>query len=383
MKPKHVLVYCPVFLPQQSGYSHAFVQLIVTLLEQGVQVDVVTPELLAVDQSEPLQHSLLRVFRYRPQLSVWLVGLLYSSGKRAGFINQLNDAYSYDMVWVETGDDPLLLASLNRKVLQKTVVRFHATSDTEYLLVSKAKKYRIRKFVWRNLSAYNIRFVSATNSYHLHFAMQYLLKSASIVGAGVCINAADKAVSQRNTKHAAQQFVMLGRMDKEGYKQKGFDLLLDALPLVNETAVKLGIKLTIIGSGEYANQFKMEVSRYTWVDHIAELPHEKVASILEKSDVVLMPSRYEGLSVFALEALSAGLAFVMSDAGGLRDLWTNNGWIVTPLNGQELGKAMLAAMQDERLLAKQQQSERLAQQSFTKEVQWQQFLKIWEGVQHG
>ncbi|MCU0440906.1 MAG: glycosyltransferase family 4 protein [Bacteroidia bacterium] len=383
MKPKHILVYCPVFLPQQSGYSHAFVQLIDTLLEQGVQVDVVTPELLEAGREEPFQHPLLRIFRYTPKLSVWLLGLLYSSGKRAGFINKLNDAYSYDMVWVETGDDPLLLASLNRKVLHKTVVRFHATSDTEYLLVSKAKKYRIRKFVWRNLSAYNIRFVSATNAYHLHFAMQYLLKSASIVGAGVCINTVNKAVSNRSAIHAAKQFVMLGRMDREGYKQKGFDLVLEALPLVNETALRLDAKLTIIGSGEYANQFKKEVSQYAWVNHIEELPHEHIASILQKSDVVLMPSRYEGLSIFALEALGAGLGFVMSDVGGLRDLWANNGWLVTPLNGQELAKSMIEAMQDEHLLFKQQQSESLAQQTFTKQVQWQQFLKIWEGVQNG
>lgn len=385
MKPKHVLVYCPVFLPEQSGYSHAFEQLVRNLLAHEVKVDIVTPQLLGEGVEEPLQHSLLRVFRYNPKLAIWGIGMLYSAGKRAGFINNLTDTYQYDLVWVETGDDPLLLASLSRKTLDKTVVRFHATSDTEYLFLSKAKKYRIRKFIWRNLSAYNIKYVCATNTYHLQFALHYLLKSASVKASGVCINAIEHVESNRPQQVLAKprEFIMLGRMDPEGYKQKGFDLLLDALPMVNEVAIKTNSKLTVIGSGALASTFKKQISPYNWVQYFEQIPHQQVKLKLKQSDVVLMPSRYEGLSVFALEGLQEGLAFVLSDAGALRDLWSNNGWLVSPLNAQTLGDAMIAAMNDTSLQSKQHQSSQLAQQAFTQTIQWQQFLTIWEAITNG
>jgi glycosyltransferase involved in cell wall biosynthesis len=176
---------------------------------------------------------------------------------------------------------------------------------------------------------------------------------------------------------------MLGRMDPEGYKQKGFDLLLDALPMVNEVAIKTNSKLTVIGSGALASTFKKQISPYNWVQYFEQIPHQQVKLKLKQSDVVLMPSRYEGLSVFALEGLQEGLAFVMSDAGALRDLWSNNGWLVSPLNAQTLSDAMIAAMNDTSLQSKQQQSIQLAQQAFTQTIQWQQFLTIWEAITDG
>lgn len=75
---KRVLVYCPVFLPKQSGYTHAFSGLITNLLQSGFSVDVLTPEQLPAGINEPLQHHQLTVTRYNPTLNVWLLACFTS-----------------------------------------------------------------------------------------------------------------------------------------------------------------------------------------------------------------------------------------------------------------------------------------------------------------
>ncbi|MCU0422060.1 MAG: glycosyltransferase family 4 protein [Bacteroidia bacterium] len=376
MKSLNILVYCPVFLPEKSGYSHAFAQLISNLLQHQCKVDVVTPFLLNKGEKEIWSHPSLRIFRYKPQLNIWALGLFYQYGKIAGLINSLCKKYNYDLVLIETGDDPLLLASLSQHVLKKAVVRFHSTSDTEYLFIGKHKKYKIRKFFWKHIAANNVRRLSATNSYHLRFAHKHVMRFAVLKQAGVIINAVPDTVFDLPTSGGAKQFFMLGRMDDEGYRQKGYRVLIEALNQVAFLFVKHQATLIIVGSGKYFNEVKTALQPYSFVQLMEEMPHDQVMQTLTKSDVVLLPSLYEGLSMFALEAVSRGNVVIFGKTGGLIDLVEKNGFLVEPGSVDELAEAIRKVFEIADLKEMKQHGIELIKTYFNEEVQWQQINKF-------
>lgn len=380
MQPTHILIYCPVFLPQQSGYVHAFVQLIQTLLNQQIRVDVLTPQLLEQNEEEPLQHPLLRVFRYHPTLKIWGLGLFYHFGKLAGRIDAMNNNCNYDMVLIETGDVPLLLASLNQQVLLKTAVRFHSTSDTEYLLYGKHKKYKLRRFFWKYLAANHVKHLVATNGYHLKFAAQHILAGARIKSATVLTNIIHVPKEQIHPPNQQLRFFMLGRMDVEGYKQKGFNQLLEALPLVALKMTEANAILTIVGNGALFSHFDNQVKPYDFVNLLGSLPHQEILNRLDQADVVILPSLYEGVSMFALEALSRGNAVIFTNTGGLVSMVNGNGILIAPGNSKDLASAILTLLASSDLEKFKQKSKQIAAEQYNSHVQFQQFLSMYQAV---
>lgn len=72
--------------------------------------------------------------------------------------------------------------------------------------------------------------------------------------------------------------------------------------------------LLLIGSGEDEKRLKEKVSTYGLEDNIHFLGlRTDVPDLLQAMDVFLMPSRFEGLGIVAIEAQTAGLPCIMSD----------------------------------------------------------------------
>lgn len=377
---KRVLVYCPVFLPQQSGYTHAFSGLIINLLQAGFSVDVLTPEQLPAGIGEPLQHHQLTVTRYNPKLNIWAVGLFYRFKKLAQQLVHMYKSKAYHLVFIETGDEPLLLYYLPNYILQKTAVRFHSTSDTEYLNLSNHKKYKLRKWFWKYLLGRHVKHLSATNAYHLNYAAQQVLHNTTIQSQHIITNTINVQPLETKPQNGVQ-FFMLGRMDTEGYKQKGFDTLLQALPLVAQHMQKSNATITIVGNGNCFDTFKSKIANYPFVKLIPSLTHQQTLNYLQQTDVVLLPSLYEGVSMFALEALATGNAVVYSNTGGLIDMVDGNGYLIEPANYSNLADAIITLMNTPDLAKLKQQSIEIALKKYHPQIQLNQFNLLMEEVQ--
>lgn len=73
---------------------------------------------------------------------------------------------------------------------------------------------------------------------------------------------------------------------------------------------------------------------------------EKKLQLLNWADVYILPSFNEGLPISILEAMSHGCPIISTPVGGIPEVVTDNGILVTPGNSDEIWEAMYAYVSD-------------------------------------
>ncbi len=128
--------------------------------------------------------------------------------------------------------------------------------------------------------------------------------------------------------------------------QKGTDILCHALPLVRlPSGVSLG-ELTFMGHGAQAAQVSRLVANPPpgWAVTLCP-PKANLATVYSQFDLVVMPSRFEGLGLIAIEASLCGLPVVTTDAPGLREaLPTDYPWRAQPNDAESLAYSLSSAL---------------------------------------
>src|SRR5437667_346780 len=108
----------------------------------------------------------------------------------------------------------------------------------------------------------------------------------------------------------------IGRLDV----QKGFDVAIQALPKVR--AATPAVRLVVAGDGLERDRLRTlaeEVGVADIVEFLGAVDRRRVAEVLSEALAVVIPSRYEGLPLVALEAAWAGRPVVATDAPGLSE----------------------------------------------------------------
>ncbi|MFT7462303.1 MAG: glycosyltransferase involved in cell wall biosynthesis [Pseudohongiellaceae bacterium] len=135
-------------------------------------------------------------------------------------------------------------------------------------------------------------------------------------------------------------------------RRKGFDVLLDGLAALTESAELPPWRCWLGGNGEVAGQLQSQASRLGLADRVKFLGHrDETADLLGAADVFVMPSRAEGLGIAGLEAMAAGLPIVASRVGGLADAVSHDetGLLVPSDDPTALRKALEAVLSDSAL----------------------------------
>lgn len=128
---------------------------------------------------------------------------------------------------------------------------------------------------------------------------------------------------------------------------KGIDVLLEAWRLA---AVRVpDARLRIVGSGSRA--FMVEDLRVSWDRSLAPA---QVASALDQSTVLVLPSRSEGMGRVVVEAQCRGRAVIGSRVGGIPDLVLDgqNGLLVEREDAAALAEALVRVLSDRELATK-------------------------------
>jgi glycosyltransferase involved in cell wall biosynthesis len=142
--------------------------------------------------------------------------------------------------------------------------------------------------------------------------------------------------------HGERQLLTVCRLTD----QKGVDVLLDALKLVQ--ADDLRWHLRIVGDGpRRARLMEQAVAAGLTgrVEFAGVASEEDVRRDLARSHVFVLPSRFEGFSNAALEAMESGMPVLVTRCGGLDTyLRSDMGWVVRPGDVAGLAVALRAAL---------------------------------------
>lgn len=137
--------------------------------------------------------------------------------------------------------------------------------------------------------------------------------------------------------HGVPLAVCVGRL----HRQKGQDALLDAWPRVR---ADLGAaELTLVGDGP--ERGSLERRAIPGVRFAGE--SSEVRTWLAAADVVVLPSRWEGLSLLLLEALACARSVVVTDVQGMREVVGDEAGAVVALgDDRALAAAISARLRD-------------------------------------
>ena len=133
----------------------------------------------------------------------------------------------------------------------------------------------------------------------------------------------------------------IGRLSKE----KGFDILLNAVKQVAETHHH--VKLLILGEGGERNDLEATVERLGLGERVLMPGYVKDAKqYLPLFGLFALPSLTEGLPMVILEAMAAGVPIVATRVGGLPDVLGNGeaGSLVEPGNVDALRDGLLKVL---------------------------------------
>ncbi len=322
-----------------------------------------------------------------------LFNLFIQAFNRAKQVKQLLDQEQYDMLFIETLEDVLLLTYLPKRYFDNLLVRVHATEETEGFIYKNNMLSKLKVFFLKSSVMKKLQYICATNSYHVNFVKEHYLEKNVFEISKKTFFTLPNTIYDRNNilktnakRHANKKIkvLTLGRMNRDGFLQKGFDDFINGLILSKEEVFDR-IDLTIVGSGEYQEFLKEKAKKNNLnINFISSITHEESIELLLQNDVVVLLSRFEGHSMFALEALATRNAVLFSNTGGLIDMVEENGKLVEvqDIDDFVLKFEKIILSGDEKIEQMKEASYRLYLKKFSNasiSQRFEKFMKIMDG----
>lgn len=157
----------------------------------------------------------------------------------------------------------------------------------------------------------------------------------------VCNGVDTRRLSPRPKSHDTPTALCVGRLAH----QKGQDLLLGAWPDV--LAKVPDAELLIVGDGPMASELQATAHpNVRWLGH-----RDQVKSFYAEADVVVLPSRAEGMALVPLEAMACGRSVVAFDVEGVAHSLGDAGEVVPAGDTKALAQAIALRLSDPELAA--------------------------------
>ena len=139
--------------------------------------------------------------------------------------------------------------------------------------------------------------------------------------------------------------------------RKGLLVLVEALARLPRDRWQLTVVGSLAMDRAYVRRVRRRVARLGLQDSvrlIGAVANRDVAAHLSDSDVLVVPSSFEGLAIAYLEAMRVGLPVIASTAGGAGEVIDDGseGWLVAPGDVQTLASRLGRLCEDRELLAR-------------------------------
>ena len=139
-----------------------------------------------------------------------------------------------------------------------------------------------------------------------------------------------------------KRMVFTGRLSH----QKGLDLLISALHELYGLGYRF--ELDIIGTGPMKEELMRKIDTFSLGNYIrlkGQMAVTEIRDTLIQYDLLVLPSRYEGMSNSALEAMEAGIPAMVTRCGGIDHyIDTSNGWVCEPDDPESIKTTLKSVM---------------------------------------
>lgn len=135
-------------------------------------------------------------------------------------------------------------------------------------------------------------------------------------------------------------------------EQKGHPLMLDALPAI--LAAQPRATLLLAGDGPLLWDIARDVARRGLAGSVRMTGHRSdLPDLMAAADLLVLPSRFEGLPLVALEAMAAGLPVVACDVPGNAEMLEHgrSGWLSPPGDAGAFAATVIEGLADPTRLA--------------------------------
>ena len=267
-------------------------------------------------------------------------------------IRNLNDKYNFDLIHSHSGHLPHNFSQLWK--LAPMIVTVH----TETKGIKKARSFadskKDRTEVLNDLFAPFISFsekITFKNSDSLlpisQFTLNQINNDYGVNTDGrskVIYNGVDtKLFRPKSSNNKEITILFAGRL----YSVKGVDIFLNAFKIVFDKGYK--IKLILAGRGdiEYVNNFLSAFPKDSF-SICGRVSYQDMPQLYNKSDIVIVPSLYEGCSGTILEAMACNKIVIASDVGGTPEIIKDgyNGLLFESRNSLELANKIICIIEE-------------------------------------
>jgi len=188
------------------------------------------------------------------------------------------------------------------------------------------------------------RTVLLSNSWQQWYVDTINTNKSSVVYNGVRDYYDDKSLLLAKRENVV---LFLGRL---GERKGIYDLLTafkEVVENIPDAILKIGGDGEIEKSKDLAKEFGIENN----VEFLGWVNEEEKYTLLNQSKIYILPSYNEGLPMGLLEAMSAGLAVVSTDVGGIPEVISDkkNGLLVKAGNQKQIAESIIALLNDAKL----------------------------------
>lgn len=326
------------YYPSNTGFAQAFSHLHKCLLVNG-KCDYICvfaegvhkspdPEKIEVHSFDTMKGlGFLRYKYLEPFVQVKLINKYKYIFQR---IDELENSDNIQMILIESMFVAWIIPVLKKRFPQIPIVcRIHGTGPEYTAYYKQMNETPFREYLLE--CVFKLDNVAATTKYYFDFFRDYYQDYGRFIDKDFFIlpNTTEVPSGQSLDKDSSKFYLFqLGRMDMRGYHQKGFQDTVKALLYLESKNPDLAKKIIFktVGCGEREYDFLKRTKAFKYISHQhnSKLNNEEVKKLEVEADLILVPSRCEGMSMFALEAIAAGKPLICTTGNGLESVGKNN-----------------------------------------------------------
>ncbi|NLO19648.1 MAG: glycosyltransferase family 4 protein [Ignavibacteria bacterium] len=371
---KTICIVNGLYFPHTGGVESYIHNLAIHLNKLGYRIIILAANTEKVKEFEHLER--FTVYRL-PVINLVdrRFPIIIPSRKTVKLLRQLkNENIDFFLIQMRFYSTSILGAVLAKKLKKPSFIVEHVTGymtiDSKFFnFLGKIYENWVSRFVRKRVNAF----------YAVSKACARWLSNFKIEAKGIFYNGVNLDSIELKNKRALKSkdkinFIFAGRL----IESKGINLLIEIFMDLQKNHDN--IFLTICGDGDLGEQLERKTKNNEKIKLTGQIEHKKVMSLLQSSDVVVIPSYYpEGLPTLILEAGACSCAVIATDMGGTSEIIENSdyGILIKPNNREELKKELKDAMV--KLIMNEELRENLANNLHEKIIRdflWEKNAKI-------